>query len=41
MNANERKILEDAGLLYPTVVTNADRNCGTRNGSKRWLLIKR
>ena len=25
MNANKRKILEDAGLLYPSVVTNADR----------------
>lgn len=25
MNANKRKILEDAGILYPSVVTNADR----------------
>lgn len=25
MNANKRKILEDAGVLYPTVVSNADR----------------
>lgn len=25
MNANKRKILEDAGVLYPSVVTNADR----------------
>ena len=25
MNANERKILEDAGVIYPTVVSNADR----------------
>lgn len=25
MDANERKILEDAGVLYPTVVSNADR----------------
>ena len=25
MDANKRKILEDAGVLYPSVVTNADR----------------
>jgi hypothetical protein len=25
MEANKRKRLEDAGLLYPSVVTNADR----------------
>lgn len=25
MDANKRKILEDAGILYPSVVTNADR----------------
>ena len=25
MDANKRKILEDAGALYPSVVTNADR----------------
>ena len=25
MNAKERKILEDEGLIYPSVMTNADR----------------
>lgn len=25
MNANKRKMLEDAGIIYPSVVTNADR----------------
>lgn len=25
MDANKRKILEDAGVLYPSVVTNADK----------------
>lgn len=25
MDANKRKILEDAGVLYPSVVTNANR----------------
>lgn len=40
MGKNERKILEDAGVLYPAVVPNADRiRCplckGTLSGLRR------
>lgn len=42
MNYKKRKILEDAGLIYPAVVTNADRiRAMTDEELKEWFCQQR